>query len=206
MILQFPSAQERRRPPEEKRLFLAKPVVHLDEARAALKACRAELRAVERRATALSTLCRAFAGAAIALMCSLIPGHAWAQTNLEKAAHLLEQQSRNGKGEFITFLTGAATAYRWASTDADAGMYCPPPKLTLDGRSYAKIALEEYRRAKPEYAKLKDYPLDVLTLALLRGLREKFPCKSVVPEVGDGSPESLVERNFRLPGELAHGE
>jgi hypothetical protein len=180
MILQFPSAQERRRAIEEKRLFLAKPIVHLDEARAALKACRTELRAVERSATALSTVSRALAGAAMALMCSLIPSPAWAQTNLEKAAHILEQQSRSGKGEFITFLTGAASAYRWASAGADAegaaSMYCPPPNLTLDGRSYARIALQEYQRAKPDYTKLPDYPLEVLTLALGRGLRDKFPC------------------------------
>jgi hypothetical protein len=195
MILQFPSAQERRRAIEEKRLFLAKPIVHLDEARAALKACRTELRAVERSATALSTVARALAGAAIGLMCVLIPGHAWAQTNLEKAAHLLEQQSRNGKGEFITFLTGAASAYRWASADGDAGMYCPPPNLMLDGRSYAKIALEEYKRAKPEYTKLRDYPLEVLTLALLRGLRDKFPCKSV--RDADDERVGLTEKTFK---------
>jgi hypothetical protein len=107
----------------------------------------------------------------------------WAQPgNLEKAVHLLEQQSRTGKGEFVTYLTGAAAAYRWANTtssvDGRRRIYCPPPDLALDGRSYGRIAIDEYKRAKSEYAKLPQYPLDVLSLALLRGLGQRFPCKS----------------------------
>jgi hypothetical protein len=127
---------------------------------------------------------KAFAvGSSIALMCLLLPQPAWTQQkNLDKAVTILEQQSRTGKGEFINFLTGAASAYRWVGTNLDVAgaerTFCPAPGLELDGRSYAKIALEEYKRAKSEYGKLPEYPLNVLTLALLRGLRGKFPCKA----------------------------
>jgi hypothetical protein len=107
----------------------------------------------------------------------------WAQTsNLEKAAHMLDQQSRAGKGEFVTYLTGAAAAYRWIGVKSDiegsASIYCPPHDVKLDGRSYAKIALEEYQRRKGEYAGLQDFPLNVLALALLRGLQERYPCRA----------------------------
>jgi hypothetical protein len=126
---------------------------------------------------------KALAVASLALACSLLPQEAYTQQkNLEKAAILLEQQSRTGKGEFINFLTGAATAYRWIGTNLDLGgaepTYCPAPDVALDGRSYARIALEEYRRAKSEYSSLPEYPLSVLTLALMRGLRGKYPCNS----------------------------
>lgn len=101
-------------------------------------------------------------------------------SNLEKAAQILQQQSRSGRGEFITYLTGAATAYRWAGEtskpEATGGLYCPPPDAKLDGRGYANIALAEYKRGKEEYESIRDYPLSVLALALLRGLKEKFPC------------------------------
>jgi hypothetical protein len=126
---------------------------------------------------------KALAVASLVLGCSLFPQAAWTQQkNLERAVALLEQQSRTGKGEFVNFLTGAATAYRWIGTNLDLGgaqpTYCPAPNVMLDGRSYAKIALEEYKRAKSEYISLPEYPLNVLTLALLRGLRGKFPCNS----------------------------
>jgi hypothetical protein len=126
---------------------------------------------------------KALAVASLVLACSLFPKEAWTQQkNLERAVALLEQQSRTGKGEFINFLIGAATAYRWIGTNLDLGgaepTYCPAPNVVLDGRSYAKIALEEYKRAKSEYISLPEYPLNVLTLALLRGLRGKFPCNS----------------------------
>ena len=38
--------------------------------------------------------------------------------------------------------------------------------------------MEEYRRAKDEYTKLPQYPLDVLSLALLRGLETRYPCET----------------------------
>jgi hypothetical protein len=100
-------------------------------------------------------------------------------STLDKAAQILEQQARRGRGEFISFLMGAASAYRWDSTaqgPAGERHYCPPPRHALDGKTYAMIALEEYRRAKREYAALTEYPLDVLALALQRGLRARFPC------------------------------
>jgi hypothetical protein len=87
------------------------------------------------------------------------------------SAFLVEQQAKRGKGEFITFLMGAASAYRW-----DGSGVCPPPRATLEGRTYAQIALEEYKRDTREYASLKEYPLDVLALALQRGLRARYPC------------------------------
>jgi hypothetical protein len=102
------------------------------------------------------------------------------QSRLDKAVQMLEQQARSGKGEFVTFLMGAASAYRWdvaaAEGTAVERAFCPPPWHSVEGKSYAKIALEEYRRAKTEYAALTQYPLDVLSLALQRGLRERFPC------------------------------
>jgi hypothetical protein len=95
-------------------------------------------------------------------------------SRLDQAAQLLEQQSRRGKGEFITYLTGAASAYRWS--EAAQGSYCPPANAELDGRGYAKLALQEYRRSRSEYVGLSGYPLEVLSLALLRGLRQQYPC------------------------------
>ena len=120
---------------------------------------------------------------AIAGFTLLAANACWAQpSNLEKAAHMLEQQSRNGKGEFLTYLTGAAAAYRWIGVKSDiegsASVYCPPQELKLDGRGYAKIALEEYQRRKGDYAGVHDFPLNVLALALLRGLQEKYPCRA----------------------------
>lgn len=116
-----------------------------------------------------------------ALMCIAVPPAALAQQGrLDKAVQILEQQARAGKGEFVTFLMGAASAYRWDSAAGDAPgverLFCPPPWHSLDGKSYAKIALDEYRRSRREYAALTEYPLDVLSLALQRGLRERFPC------------------------------
>ena len=95
-------------------------------------------------------------------------------SRLDQAAQLLEQQSRRGKGEFVTYLTGAASAYRWS--EASQGSYCPPASVQLDGRSYARLALQEYRRSRSEYVALSGYPLEILSLALLRGLRNQYPC------------------------------
>jgi hypothetical protein len=121
--------------------------------------------------------------AAIAAFALLVADAVWAQgSNLEKAAHMLDLQSRAGKGEFLTYLTGAAAAYRWIGVKSDvegsASVYCPPQEMKLDGRGYAKIALEEYQRRKGDYAGLKDFPLNVLALALLRGLQERYPCQA----------------------------
>ena len=118
---------------------------------------------------------------AIAGFALLAANAVWAQgSNLEKAAHMLDQQARAGKGEFVTYLTGAAAAYRWVGVKSDvegsASIYCPPPEAQLDGRGYAKIALAEYERNKGAYAGMKDFPLNVLALALLRGLQERYPC------------------------------
>ena len=134
-----------------------------------------------KRALAFASLLFAFAQSQ--------PG--WAQQkNLEKAVGVLEQQARSGRGEFISFLSGAATAYRWISSENE-GMgarqaYCPPANRALDGRAYARIAIDEYRRAKSEYAKVPEYPLQVLTLALVRGLATQFPCKA--PEAAAVEP------------------
>jgi hypothetical protein len=128
----------------------------------------------------------------------LVANAASASGNLEKAAQMLDQQSRAGKGEFITYLTGAAAAYRWAGGGKDIGearsIYCAPADAKLDGRGYAKIALQEYQRKKGEYASVQDFPLNVLALALMRGLQEKFPCaaeRQVPAEnpAGDQSPK-----------------
>jgi hypothetical protein len=115
---------------------------------------------------------------AVALACLLISLPGRTQSHLDRAVQVLEQQSRSGKGEFINFLVGAASAYRWAESGGAGATYCPPADLKLDGRGYAKMTLEEYKRGKSEYAKIGGYPLDVLTLALLRGLRARFPCGS----------------------------
>ena len=121
--------------------------------------------------------------AAVLLMGSA--ASAQASGNLEKAAHILERQAKAGRGEFITYLVGAAAAYRWAGNE-DAGetreLYCPPADTRLDGRAWAKIALEEYKRDKTQYAGIDEYPLSVFALALLRGLQSRFPCASGAPE------------------------
>lgn len=132
---------------------------------------------------------------AFMLLGLLAPQSAWSQSGkLDKAAQILEQQARAGRGEFVTFLMGAASAYRWDSSAAQgAGLersFCPPAWNTLDGKGYARIALEEYRRAKPEYAALSEYPLDVLALALQRGLRSRFPCSEATTQV---EPESRTQ-------------
>ena len=124
---------------------------------------------------------QALALAALTLPCLIVAPAAGAQGKLDKAVQILEQQARAGRGEFVTFLMGAASAYRWDSTAAEAPaaaerLFCPPPWHSVDGKSYAKIALEEYRRSKGEYAALTEYPLDVLSLALQRGLRARYPC------------------------------
>jgi hypothetical protein len=117
---------------------------------------------------------------ALALLCLALTQAAAAQGKLDKAVQILEQQARAGRGEFVTFLMGAASAYRWDSAAPEAPsaerLFCPPPWHSVDGKSYAKIALEEYRRSKSEYAGLSEYPLDVLSLALQRGLRARYPC------------------------------
>jgi hypothetical protein len=113
-----------------------------------------------------------------------------AQSHLDRAVQVLEQQSRSGKGEFINFLTGAASAYRWAGREGAGASYCPPPGTILDGKGYAKMTLDEYKRAKSEYRNVGGYPLDVLTLALLRGLRASFPCGAVAQEATSSSAEA----------------
>ena len=123
---------------------------------------------------------QALALAALAVPCLALAPAAGAQGKLDKAVQILEQQARAGRGEFVTFLMGAASAYRWDSTAPEAPgaerLFCPPPWHSVDGKSYAKIALEEYRRSKSDYAGLTEYPLDVLSLALQRGLRARYPC------------------------------
>lgn len=101
------------------------------------------------------------------------PTHA--EARLDQAAKVLEQQARRGKGEFVSFLIGAASAYRWAEGQGTGATYCPP-EAPLEGRRYASMALEEYKRGRSEYIKMSGYPLDILTLALLRSLRATFPC------------------------------
>ena len=118
---------------------------------------------------------------------------AWAQQkNLDKAVGILEQQARSGRGEFISFLNGAASASRGLSADNSGQRFerafGPPADAALDGRAYAKIAIAEYRRAKHEYAKLPDYPLQVLSLALVRGLGERFPCTTDEPAAAAATP------------------
>jgi hypothetical protein len=126
---------------------------------------------------------QALALVALILPCLAAPQAAGAQGKIDKAVQILEQQARAGRGEFVTFLMGAASAYRWDSAAPEPldgpgaeRLFCPPPWHSVDGKSYAKIALEEYRRSKSEYAALTEYPLDVLSLALQRGLRARYPC------------------------------
>lgn len=99
---------------------------------------------------------------------------------LDEAARILERQAKAGRGEFITYLVGAAAAYRWAAADAGAehALYCPPTDKRVDGRTWAKIALQEYKRDKAQYSGLDEYPLTVFALALLHGLQDKYPCAS----------------------------
>jgi hypothetical protein len=138
----------------------------------------------------------ALAGAAL-----LATGAAAAQSGtLDKAANILERQARAGKGEFITYLVGAAAAYRWANKDGDdetAPLYCPTSEAKLDGRAWARIALEEYKQNKSQYAGLQEYPLSVFALALLHGLQSKYPCSPDEPEpssaAGDSNPPGVQD-------------
>ena len=99
---------------------------------------------------------------------------------VDRREHLDAALARRGKGEFITYLVGAAAAYRWAS-DRETRLFCPTTDAKLDGRTWAQIALAEYKRNKDEYASLKEYPLSVFALALLHGLQSKYPCASEEP-------------------------
>ncbi len=104
------------------------------------------------------------------------------QARLDKAVDLLQQQSQTGRGEFIAFINAAGSAYSWVNAeleikDAAQRLFCPPPGKSLTSREYAQIAVAEYKKAKREYAQRTEYPLDVLSLALLRGLQDTFPCK-----------------------------
>ena len=125
---------------------------------------------------------QALALAALAVPCLALAPAAGAQGKLDKAVQILEQQARAGRGEFVTFLMGAASAYRWDSAAPEGAaaerLFCPPPWHSVDGKSYAKIALEEIRRSRSEYAALTEYPLDVMSLALQRGLRARYPCEA----------------------------
>lgn len=127
---------------------------------------------------------------ALAAATSALTGTASAQPGtLDKAARILEQQAKAGRGEFVTYLSGAAAAYGWANKNGDANtppLYCPASDVKLDGRGWTSIALEEYRRNKEEYAHLEEYPLDVFALALLHGLQSKYPCSPGEP----GSPSA----------------
>jgi hypothetical protein len=144
----------------------------------------------------LARLTRTTLGA-LALLCLLAPQAGWGQSRLDKAAQMLEQQARAGRGEFVTFLMGAASAYRWDSSAPQVAAaeraFCPPPWHTLDGKSYARIALEEYRRAKREYAALGEYPLDVLSLALQRGLRSRYPCTETTTQAEPQTTQAETE-------------
>lgn len=143
------------------------------------------------------TTIRALAVAGAALLAT----GAAAAGNLDKAANILERQASAGKGEFITYLVGAAAAYRWANKDSDdeaQPLYCPTSEAKLDGRAWARIALEEYRRNKSEYAGLEEYPLSVFALALLHGLQSKYPCAPDEPNpssaAGESNPPSVEGR------------
>src|SRR5690349_4429521 len=120
--------------------------------------------------------------------------------SLDKAANILERQAKAGRGEFITYLVGAAAAYHWANMNADADkphLYCSASELKLDGKAWARIALEEYRSNKSEYADLQEYPLSVFALALLHGLQNKYPCSSEEANpsaAGQSKPESTEDK------------
>ncbi len=135
----------------------------------------------------------ALAGAA-----ALATGATAAQSGkLDEAASILDRQARAGRGEFITYLVGAAAAYRWANTKGDADkprLYCPTPETSeakLDGRAWARIALDEYKRNKSEYADLQEYPLSVFALALLHGLQDKYPCPPEEPHPASAAGKSV---------------
>ena len=134
---------------------------------------------------------------AIAAAALLTTGAAAAQSGtLDKAANILERQARAGRGEFITYLVGAAAAYRWMNKSSDAdtpALYCPTSDAKLDGRAWARIALEEYKQNKSEYADLQEYPLSVFALALLHGLQSKYPCSTDDPASSAATGESTVK-------------
>jgi hypothetical protein len=125
----------------------------------------------------------------------LLPGHAEHVIGLAALRHLFEFRGPMSDQAFasliygwygglvyFTPLVGGWVADRWIGVKSDvegsASVYCPPQEMKLDGRGYAKIALEEYQRRKGDYAGLKDFPLNVLALALLRGLQERYPCQA----------------------------
>jgi len=66
---------------------------------------------------------------ALTLLCFALPQAAAAAGKIDKAVQILEQQARAGRGEFVTFLMGAASAYRWDSTAPEGPgaerLFCP---------------------------------------------------------------------------------
>jgi hypothetical protein len=125
---------------------------------------------------------RSVAAAVSALALLAAPSTRSEPARLDKAVSLLQQQSQTGKGEFVAFINAAGGAYSWVNAELETReqghrLFCPPPGTLLTSREYAQIAVAEYKKGKHEYAQRTEYPLEVLSLALLRGLQDTFPCK-----------------------------
>jgi hypothetical protein len=114
----------------------------------------------------------------------LITLPARADSQVEKAFEALKAQREKNRGYFIDMLLGAGIALDWANisfkSKGQPPLYCLPQDLTLNARSYADIALQEFAR-RPQWYKhplLEAYPNDVVVNALAYGLQTTFPCKS----------------------------
>src|ERR1041385_3521959 len=87
---------------------------------------------------------------ALTLLCFALPQAAAAAGKIDKAVQILEQQARAGRGEFVTFLMGAASAYRWDSTapegpGAERGAGGPGPRAPLLSAALAYGRRQELR-------------------------------------------------------------
>lgn len=113
----------------------------------------------------------------------LINPPADAESEVEKAFDALKAQREKNRGYFIDMLLGAGIALDWANitfkSKGQPPLYCVPQDVSLNGRSYADIALQEFAR-RPQWYKhplLEAYPNDVIVNALAYGLQTTFPCK-----------------------------
>lgn len=107
----------------------------------------------------------------------------FAASDVEIAVEELKAQRNAGSGIWITILSGAGTAYGMANAQLKyqglTPLFCQPAQFILNPLNFADIVLGEFREEPKVYnlSQYQQYPMDVLTLALLRGLRKSFPCK-----------------------------
>ena len=126
---------------------------------------------------------RAIAVFVVSASMMLTPMLAFAEAGgVAKAFAQLEREHTEGEaGLWTTYASGAASALSWANSMLEARkeqrLYCPPRGVPPNPRTYAEVALNEYKGNKPRYDTLDKYPGEAVALAVVNGLMAKWPCK-----------------------------